>query len=81
MKRTTAAQVGSWVTRIILESIHDHLADPDFDLDEGEVRLVDRDERCIYFGLFETNPETGGLQKEPAIIWIVEVSADVEGAS
>ena len=80
MERSTAVQIGSRVTQAILESIHDHLADPDFDLDEGEVRLIDRDERYIYFGLFEANPETGNLLGQPAIIWIVEVSAD-EGAT
>ena len=78
MERSAAALVGSRVTRMILESVHDHLANPDFDLDEGEVQFIDRDEGCLYFGFFETDVETGNTQGKPCLIWTVEVSAALE---
>lgn len=79
MKPAVKSTVGDRVTRSILNTIHFHLADPDFDQDEGEIQLVDQDQACLYFGLFETDEETGNLSPEPAIIWTVEVFADVNG--
>ncbi|MCO8121329.1 hypothetical protein NHH03_06240 [Stieleria sp. TO1_6] len=79
MKTATMTTVGERVTKSILNTIHYHLADPDFDQDEGEIKLIDQDESCLYFGLFEADEETGNLSGEPSIIWTVEVFADVEG--
>ncbi|MGI9469690.1 MAG: hypothetical protein ACR2OA_21390 [Rubripirellula sp.] len=79
MNHFKSADVGCRVTKSILDSIHYHLADPDFEQDEGEVQLIDHDEACLYFGLFEADPESGKLSADPSIIWTVEVSADLKG--
>lgn len=79
MKTATKTTVSQRVTKSILDTIHLHFADSDFDQDEGEIKLIDQDESCLYFGLFETVRETGNLSGEPSIIWTVEVFADVEG--
>ncbi len=66
------------ITRSILDSIHHYLADPEFDQDEGELRLIDQDENCLYFGLFGADHDSGNVAVDPSIIWTVEVSADLK---
>ena len=79
MKTAEKTVVGERITKAILNTIHHHLSDPDFNQDEGEIKLIDQDEACLYFGLFETDEQTGSLCGEPAVIWTVEVFADLEG--
>lgn len=72
-----AAKVGAMITRKLTATIHHHLSDPDFDLDDGEIQLIDHDHESLYFGLFETDEDTGLLKEEPSIIWTIEVFADL----
>lgn len=78
MKPSTA-EVGSRITNCFIESIHDHLVTPEFDLDEGEIKLIDQDESTLYFGLLELDEATGELKTKPRIIWSIEVVADLQG--
>ena len=71
-------KIASKVSKCLLDSIHDHLANPDFDLDEGEVRLIDSDDCTLYFGLLEIDSDTGELGAEPVIVWSVEVSSNLQ---
>lgn len=73
------ARVGEKLTESILNTIHYHLSDPDLDQDAGEVKLIDQDQSCLYFGLFETDQETGLLSSDPTIIATVEVFSDIKG--
>lgn len=71
--------VGATITSQLLRTIRDHLQDQDFSVDEGDVSIIDSDDSTVYFGLFQTNQETGELKPEPAIIWSIEVFADLQG--
>jgi hypothetical protein len=75
----SAETVASKVTKCFVDSIHDHLTTPEFDLDEGEIKLIDQDESTLYFGLFEVDEVTGELGTKPTIIWSIEVSTDLQG--
>lgn len=79
MKPASATLVGTKITNQFLRAIRDHLVDQDFSLDEGEVKLVDSDDATLFFGLFEIDETTGSLKGEPAIIWSIEVFADLQG--
>lgn len=63
----------SRVTSTIVGSIVESLREPDFDLDEGIVRLLDHDEKCVWFRLFESDLQE--FDSEMALAtWTVEVS-------
>ena len=79
MNQAKTVEVGTRVAKSILHSIHQHLAEPDFDLDEGDVQLIDRDECGLYFGLFEVDSGTGHFSSELSILFTVEVFADSKG--
>lgn len=73
-------QIAINVTNSLLTSIHRQLQIPNLSIDEGEVRLIDRDDtsNTIYLGLFERDSTTGET-KGPAIIWSIEIYADIQG--
>ena len=79
MNPGTKAVVGERVTKSILSTIHQQLAEPDFDEDAGEIKLIDQDDACLYYGLFEPESTSGKPGTEPSIIWTVEVFADLNG--
>lgn len=72
-------ETGETVTCYLVNAIHAHLIDQDFDVEEGEVKLIDRDDSTLFFGLFVIDEATGLLQPEPSIIWSIEVFADLQG--
>lgn len=68
----------SRVTSAIVSSIVESLGQPELDLDEGILRMRDHDEKCIWFGLYES--DHGGDNIELVLAtWSVEVSFEMDG--
>lgn len=64
------------ITRAISSSIAELFKEPEFDSDAGDVRFLDRDERCVWLGLFPTR-ETGEPEEgRPSVVWTIEVSRE-----
>lgn len=68
------------ITKCIVNSLADAFADPEFDLDEGMIRFLDRDESCIWLGLFPID-ENGEPSTDPTATWTVEVSCEPKAAN
>ena len=66
------------ISRAIMNSIAELFAEPDFDSDSGDVRLIDRDDRCVWLGLFPTYDNGEPTGKSPSVTWTIEVSRDRE---
>lgn len=64
------------LTSTILNSIAHLFADPEFDADQGEVKLLGTDESCIILGLFPYD-EFGEVASQPSQKWTIEVSEEV----
>ena len=62
----------------MINSIEEHLAAQEFKIAEGEVKLIDRDDATIFYGLFPVDDATGQVVPSPEIIWSIEVFADLE---
>jgi hypothetical protein len=70
----------SRITFAIVNSIVDSLGEPDFDLDEGTIRFIDRDEKCVWLGLYETDDTGDGIAESVVATWTIEVSLETKGA-
>lgn len=64
------------ITQTIVNSIATLFAEPQFDCDEGEVRLIDRDDHCVWLGLFAADDEGELVGKAPIATWTIETSRD-----
>lgn len=62
------------ITQTVLDSITSLFAEPDFDNDGGELKFLDRDDRCVWLGLFPTEGER--TSPTPTVTWTIEVSHD-----
>ena len=69
------------IDRTILNSLADLFAEPDFDNDDGEVRFLDRDDRCVWLGLFLTDEEGNSIGDEPIAFWTIEVTHEAKETS
>ncbi len=67
------------ISRIILNSVEHLFAEPDFDDDAGDIRLLDRDESCVWLGLFPTDDNGEPISDKPAVVWTIEVSQETKG--
>jgi hypothetical protein len=68
------------IRRVILNSVAHLFAETDFDDDAGNIRFLDRDDYCIFLGLFPFNGEGEPITNEPATVWTIEVSNEQKGA-
>ena len=69
----------SRATPTIVGSIVEFFSQSGIDLDDGVVRLIDHDEKCIWFGLFESDHQE--LDSKLALAtWTVEISLEMKGA-
>lgn len=66
------------ISLTIVNSIAELFAEPDFDSDSGGVRLIDRDDRCVWLGLFSTDDDGEPIGKTPSVTWTIEISRDAE---
>ena len=64
------------ITKSIVNSLAEHFADPEFDDDAGMIRFLDRDESCIWLGLFPTNDNGDVATTTPTVTWTIEVSCE-----
>jgi hypothetical protein len=69
------------IDRTILNSLAALFAEPDFGNDSGEVRFLDRDDRCVWLGLFPTSKEGNSIGDQPAVTWTIEVTHEQKGAT
>ncbi len=67
------------IGRIILNSVEQLFAEPDFDDDGGDIRFLDRDESCVWLGLFPTDDNGEPISDKPAVVWTIEVSQETKG--
>ena len=68
------------IDQTILNSLAALFAKPDFDNDSGEVKFLDRDESCIWLGLFPTDEQGEVISEEPTVTWTIELSREQKGA-
>lgn len=80
MRKTTSADLER-IDRTILNSLAELFAEPEFDNDGGEVRFLDRDDRCVWLGLFPTDEEGKSTIDEPTVTWTIEVSHEQKGVA
>ena len=66
------------IDRTILNSLAALFAEPDFDNDSGEIRFLDRDDRCVWLGLFPTDEEGNSIGDEPIVTWTIEVTHEAK---
>lgn len=66
------------ITQTVLNNIAVLFAEPDFDMDQGKIRFLDRDDRCVWLGFFPTHEEQDGIIDAPTATWTIEVSHDQE---
>ena len=64
------------LTQTILNRIASLFAQPDFDNHEGELQLLDRDDRCVWLRLFPTEAEGEPSSETLTVTWTIEVSHD-----
>jgi len=62
------------ITAAIVETLKIQFENPEFDFDEGELRLIDADETGIFLGLFPSDPETGEPARRHSAAWYIEVT-------
>lgn len=67
-------QLKELVANKLLHSIRDYLAEPDFDLDEGQLQILESNDNQIEIGLFKVDEDTGDLNPEPIIFWAIQVN-------
>ncbi|MDZ4847915.1 MAG: hypothetical protein SGI77_01350 [Pirellulaceae bacterium] len=80
--KTDLNRIANEVTNSLLKSIHQQLQIPKLDIEEGEIRIIDRDDAAcaIFLGLYDRDATTGESSVKPSIIWSIEVFADLQGA-
>jgi hypothetical protein len=61
------------IRRVILNSVAHLFAETEFDDDAGPIRFLDRDDYCIFLGLFPIDDEGEPVGDKPAAIWTIEV--------
>jgi len=69
------------IDRTILNSLAKLFAEPEFDNEGGEVRYLDRDDRCVWIGLFPTDEQGNSIGDEPTVTWTIEVSHEQNGVA
>lgn len=67
-------QLKEIVANKLIHSIHDYLAEPDFDLDEGQLQILESKDNQIQIGLFKLDEDTGDLNPKLIIFWTIEVN-------
>ena len=79
MKRNAHSQSLERINESIVNGIAELFAEPELDNDGGEVRCLDRDEKCVWLGLFSTDTEGKVIGDEPTVIWTIEISHEQSG--
>lgn len=67
------------ISRTILNSLEHLFSQPDFDDDAGNIRFLDRDDSCVWLGLFPTDEEGEAISDKPVAVWTIEVSHEEKG--
>ena len=66
------------IKEAILSTLYTQFSEPEFDFEEGQVRIADHDDNAIYLGLYPINAETGEIKTKPSHVWTIEVSISNE---
>jgi hypothetical protein len=69
------------IDRTILNTLAELFAEPEFDNGGGEVRFIDRDDRCVWLGLFPADDNGNPIAGQPIVTWTIEVSHEAKGAA
>ena len=65
------------IGRIILNSVENLFSESEFDDDDaGSIRFLDRDDSCVWLGLFPIDDDGEQISDKPAAIWAIEVSLE-----
>jgi hypothetical protein len=67
------------ITKTIVNSIADLFTEPEFDNDGGDVRILARDDDCVWLGLFPTDENGERVGDKPTVTWTIEVSREKTG--
>ena len=71
--KTTSADLER-IGCILLNSVQQLFAEPDYDDDAGDIRFLDRDDRCVWLGLFPTDDNGEPISDKPVAVWTFEIS-------
>ena len=66
------------IKEAILSTLYTQFSEPEFDFEEGQVKIADHDDNAIYLGLYPINTETGKINSKPSLVWTIEVSISNE---
>lgn len=66
------------IKQAILTTLYTRFSEPNFDSDEGQLRIADHDDSAIYLGLYAYDATTGQFEKTPASVWTIEVTCSTD---
>jgi hypothetical protein len=79
MTRRNTSEAADRITRTIIETLANLFAEPEFDNDDGVVKFLDRDDKCVWLGLFPTNEDGEVINDAPSVTWTIEISQEAKG--
>ena len=78
MMQRNASSGTERITQAIMNTLENTFAEPEFDSDNGVVKFLDRDARCVWLGLFHADEEGDVIGEAPAITWTIEVTFETK---
>ena len=79
MPQRNTSEAADRITRTIIDTLANLFTEPEFDNDDGVVKFIDRDDKCVWLGLFPINENGESTDDSPSVTWTIEVSREAKG--